>query len=332
MLDTSEIEAALAERSEQNPVELSLHVAADHPLNDQLVGLAAQLEEVGGGRVVVRREQEDAELPARPALVLHDAGRPVIRYLAAPEGPEAAPFLEAVCQIGTETPAAEAWQKQVAELADPIEVIIFIAAACPNCPHTVRAATGLSLLSPAIRTTVIDAQFFPELAKSFGARSVPLTVVDGGLSITGAWRGSELAEKLLARGTPAYEAEVFASLITVGRFADAAQRLVDGSGREAFAAGWRGSALSERMGLMMAAEAALELEVGALDELLPALVEILGTDGADAALRGDTADLLGKIALPGAVEPLRGLLGDANPDVVEIAEEALEAIAEAGRK
>jgi len=156
-------------------------------------------------------------------------------------------------------------------------------------------------------------------------------VVDDGLSITGAWRGRELAEKLLARGTPAYAAEVFTSLIAVGRFAEAAQRLVTGSGRGAFIDGWRGSAMSERMGLMMAAEAALEIEAGALDEQLPALVEILLSDGADAALRGDTADLLGKIGLPGAAEPLRGLLGDASPDVVEIAQVALGALAEAGR-
>ena len=51
----------------------------------------------------------------------------------------------------------------------------------------------------------------------------------------------------------------------------------------------------------------------------------------DAALRGDTADLLGKIGLPSAVEPLRGLLADENPDVAEIAQEAIDAIAEAGR-
>ncbi len=331
MLDRSEIEAALVGRSEQSPVVLSLHPVVDHPLSDELATLVAQLEEVGGGRVVVHREQEDAELPARPALVLHIGERSAIRYLAAPAGPEAAPFLAAMSQIGTSSSATEAWQEKLVELVDPIDLVVFIASACPNCPHIVGEANGLSLLAPAIRTTVIDAQHFPELAKSFGARSVPLTVVDEGLSITGAWRGRDLAEKLLARGTPAYAAGVFASLIAVGRFEDAARRLVAGSGRGAFVDGWRGSAMSERMGLMMAAEAALEIEAGALDEQLPVLVEILGSDGADAALRGDTADLLGKIGLPGAVEPLRGLLGDANPDVVEIAQEALEAIAEAGR-
>ena len=56
----------------------------------------------------------------------------------------------------------------------------------------------------------------------------------------------------------------------------------------------------------------------------PNLINLLGAE--DDALRGDTADLLGQIGHPGARKPLQALLHDPNPDIVEIAEEALEGL------
>jgi HEAT repeat protein len=75
---------------------------------------------------------------------------------------------------------------------------------------------------------------------------------------------------------------------------------------------------------MMAAEEALEADREALDGLAPRLVPILSTE--HAALRGDTADLIGRIGHPVATNALRTLLDDPNPDVAEIASEALEQV------
>jgi HEAT repeat protein len=75
---------------------------------------------------------------------------------------------------------------------------------------------------------------------------------------------------------------------------------------------------------MMAVETALEDDRSALDGLVPGLLPILGSE--DAVLRGDTADLLGRIGHRAARDRLRTLLEDPNPDVAEIASEALEEI------
>ena len=48
---------------------------------------------------------------------------------------------------------------------------------------------------------------------------------------------------------------------------------------------------------------------------------------ADHRIRGDTADLLGKIGSPEAIPALKKAAADKNPDVVEAVEEALEEIA-----
>ena len=70
-----------------------------------------------------------------------------------------------------------------------------------------------------------------------------------------------------------------------------------------------------------AVEEALEADCAALDGLVADLLPILRAG--DAVLRGDTADLLGKIGHRAATDALSALLEDPNPDVAEIASEAL---------
>ena len=80
---------------------------------------------------------------------------------------------------------------------------------------------------------------------------------------------------------------------------------------------------------LMAAEEAIEKTDEALDAIVPGLIATLGSD--DAALRGDTADLLGRIGHPEAIDGIRKLLDDPNRDVAEIAAEVLEEMQESGR-
>jgi len=61
-----------------------------------------------------------------------------------------------------------------------------------------------------------------------------------------------------------------------------------------------------------------------LDGAVPSLIEVLQSE--DGSLRGDTADLLGQIGHQGAIPDLEELRNDPNPDVAEIAAEALEEI------
>ena len=82
--------------------------------------------------------------------------------------------------------------------------------------------------------------------------------------------------------------------------------------------------MNARMALMIVAEEALSVDASILDGIVPELVSALDTD--DAARRGDTADLLGQIGHPRAIEPLKALCSDLNADVAEIAEEALERV------
>ena len=298
------------------PIELFLHPAPEEtPFSKRLTEVVHNYEQVAIGSIKIR--QGDAKgPPTAPALTLSYRGRSNIHYLAVPEGPEAPPFVEALIDLPKGAAGYDPeWIRSLSALKLPAQLWVFIAGACLHCPQAVRAANRIAITSPQVTTVIIDAQQFPDLADRYQAKSVPMTIFDGQLSIVGVIPPARLVEKILNRD----EKEIFLSLVEAGRFDDAAEKASEG-----FAAAWKQSATQLRMGLMMVAEKVLENDPHGLDSLVPDLLP--ATKAADAALRGDTADLLGQIGHPSAKEALESLLKDPNPDVIEIAEEALESI------
>jgi thioredoxin-like negative regulator of GroEL len=275
-------------------------------------------------------EQGQGNPPAKPALTLTHDQEEKIHYLALPDGPEEAPFFDALTHLAVgDVYGAGPLSEKLAEVEQPAELLVFIAPTCPHCPQAVKVANQLALANPKITASIIDVQQFPELAGRFAVSSVPLTVMDNGFSFTGVVPAAKVAEHILARGSDAQRTEGFLNLIEGGRVAVAVRALCRGSGLEPFLHSWKKSVTSQRIGLMMAAEEALEENEEALDRISTDLLPLLAAD--DAALRGDTADLLGRIGLPHAVDSLKALLNDPNPDVAEIAEEAIKEIEDRDR-
>lgn len=297
--------------------------------SSRLFDFLKNLEKELKGALKVRVEIE-GPLPGKPGFTISYKVRRNIHYLALPEGPEAPPFREALFgMIQDESGPDVEWAGKLEALEEPAEVLVFMAPTCPHCPSSVDAAIRIALASSKVNTTIIDAQQFPDLSRLFGVRSVPVTVLDQGLSTVGIVKEEALVEQILSRGSDAFEQNKFTSLIELGRFDVAARAMKEGRGAQCFFEAWKGSTTSLRIGLLLATEEALEDDRAALDELVPGLLTLL--DSEDASLRGDTADLLGRIGHPAAAEKIETLLGDTNPDVAEIASEVLDEIRTGGR-
>ena len=324
-LDLDRLASELREAT--RTIDLVVHPAdAPSPLGTRLAALAQRVSELSGGSVRLRR-QADSELPDRPALALGHGGDERIRYHALPEGPEGPPFVEAVLEMACrrKTPQTTAGlSASLSQLSKPVDLVVFMAAACPHCPEAVRAAVRVTLESPLVHTTVVDVQHFEGWAKRLGILSVPTTILDDALTITAVVPPQTLVERCLSRDGPDYELEVLRSLISAQRIDDAASRMLTAPGAEAFAAAWAKSTMSMRMGLMMAAEEAIDQDAEALHGVVGTLLSTL--DSEDVALKGDTADLLGQVGHPDAIAPLEALLGHSDPDVAGAAEDALEEI------
>ena len=86
------------------------------------------------------------------------------------------------------------------------------------------------------------------------------------------------------------------------------------------------STFQDRVGLLLALDEALEARADCLEPMVKGLLPCLDAD--DPALRGDMADLLGKIGHPDALPSLERLSQDTNPDVAEAAADAVESIRE----
>jgi hypothetical protein len=307
-------------------LELALHRAkeGDQTLSTALAGVARAVTGVAGDGTSLDLDGDGAGLPGLPGLVISGTGRGDVRYLALPEGQERSPFVELlVGKIRGGGELEDAHRQRLASLSEPAELTVLIASACPHCPQAVRAAHRLALAGPGVTVTVVDAQLFPQVAGRFKASSVPLTVLDGGLSWSGVVPAAELARRVLTRGDPEYGAAELMSLLEAGRMEEAAERIRGGEGRH-FLAAWEVSVTATRIPLMLLAEELLVADPAALSAIVPGLIEVLAAR--DTPLRGDTADLLGQTGDRRALEALRPLLDDSNPDVAEIAADALETL------
>ena len=213
------------------------------------------------------------------------------------------------------------------KLEKDTDILLFISSTCPSCPHQVRSVATLTLASPRMAVEIVDATQDPEFAAQYGVRAVPTTVVDDELIMVGVIPAPELALRILAQQGPDGDKVIFASLVESGRFADAAAHFWEGQAVETFGELWAQSTLERRMNLFLVAEEALKVEPECMDALVPILISGLegeGTLSQDDTRRGDTADLLGQIGHPDARPILEILSKDANAEVAEAAEDALE--------
>jgi alkyl hydroperoxide reductase subunit AhpF len=325
-LDSEEVREKLA--SSIGSLEIVFHPADDEEsaLHQPLASLARKVA-VASGEVLNIEHGDGIGLAALPCLTIAHRGLGKIHYQALPEGPELHPFIEALLgPARSDADRSETWAERLAVLERPAELLVFVGATCPHCPGAVRSANRIALASPLVTVSIIDAQLHPKLAERFNVRAVPLTILDEELAVTGVVRPSELVEKILSRGDESHERDLLLSLVEQGRFDEVAGRMQTGPGAAHFVALWSGSTTSLRIGLMMAVEEALEADRAALDGLVSGLLPILPSQ--DAVLRGDTADLLGRIGHRAARDALQALLDDPHPDVAEIASEALEEIDE----
>jgi glutaredoxin len=251
------------------------------------------------------------------------------RYSLVPEGPELLPFLRLVDGLtsGAEAKRSRA-QLGLAALERALRLEVLAAPGCPHCPIAVGNAVELALANPIIELAVVDVLAEPELAEEQGVKSVPVVLIDGDLVFEGTPSVKALVERVLARGTARYAEELFTSLVKRGRHAQAAARL-EGNERR-FIESWDQSTMTERISLMLVAEEALTLKEEALDGLVEGLIPLL--EHADASVRGDTVDLLGRIGHPEARAAMAALLDDPVRDVAEIAQDALDDLEEAGRQ
>ena len=305
-------------------VEIIIHEKENDPFSQEMQNFARELSEISAGKIVLTTKKDDFELPGLPALTLSNGNRRNIHYLVVPEGHELGPFSRALTFFaqGGYAPLAENTKELLHKVINPVAIMVLVSPYCTNCPHTVEAVINLASANPLISAFIADVQYFKELAEKHKIQSVPAAIIDQHLVLLGQIAEEKLAELLVQRGGLAYDRERIRSLIERGLIEEAADLICKGEGGEAALSLFEQGDLSMRMGVLVVFEEALENDALSVSGLVPQLITLLSHE--DARIRGDIADLLGKVGDPRAISQMERLTTDPDPDVADAATEALE--------
>jgi glutaredoxin-like protein len=164
--------------------------------------LAQLLADAGPGKVrlqVVDVTNDHVDALPVPSLTLARPGEePRITFQGLPAGYEFSTLLDAVERVSsTDAELGAEAERRLAELADDVEVMVFVTPTCPYCPRAASLANRMALASSRVRSLVIEANEYPELSMEFQVQGVPRTVVNRSGAFVGALPDAMFVESVL---------------------------------------------------------------------------------------------------------------------------------------
>ena len=320
------VEVQAAAEVMTGPVTISVYrTGCNDAFETNLANIAAQVAGVSMNRIKLE-ESTEAILPGKPSLTLAGGLPGNIHYVAAPEGHEFEPFLNAMKWLGHPGDAPDPDLQKLNSLTGPNQIMVLMADACTYCPHVVQSVLAMAVHQPLITAVIVDAIQFGDLAERFKVKSVPTTIINDNRTVLGQVSLNQLVDHVLNLQGPESLTADLDSMIQSGRAEDAAALLCSRNEPYAILPLYISKEFSKRIGALVTLEEALAIDPRILDPVLNELIDLLSHE--DVGLRGDTAELLGKIGNPAAIPALKKSLDDPDPDVREAAAEALEALGE----
>ena len=160
--------------------------------------------------LVLDREQAAAfGIERAPGIAIVGPRDLGLRYYGTPAGHELRSLADAVALAGGAAGGglAPASLAALAALDRPLDIKVFVTAACALCPQTVGLAWRLAAASPRVTASVIEATEFPELVQRYRISGVPQTVIDDRVEILGSLPEDAFVQAVLqVEGSPQADA------------------------------------------------------------------------------------------------------------------------------
>jgi len=139
-----------------------------------------------------------------PATVIMGEDDYGIRLYGVPYGYEFSTLIEDIVMVSRrDSGLSEETRNRLAQITDPIHLKVFVTLLCPHCPGAVRLAHQMAMQSPNVTAEMIEAQEFPDLARSHGVMGVPKTLANDKSVVDGALPEKVLVEAVLATAASA---------------------------------------------------------------------------------------------------------------------------------
>ncbi len=132
-----------------------------------------------------------------PALAIIGAQDYGVRFYGIPSGYEFTSLLYTIRAVASGQPElSEAGLQALAGVNRPVHLQVFVTPTCPYCPQAVLLAHQMAIASPLVRSDMVEASEFPELAMKYQVMGVPRTVINETVHIEGAAPEPLVLEKL----------------------------------------------------------------------------------------------------------------------------------------
>jgi len=134
-----------------------------------------------------------------PTILFIDyEGRELIRYLAAPQGGEIQPFIQAVFTFAGAPNYYETTIKQNLNRIQPSTIKVMVTQSCPYCPQVCSIANQFALAADGkIRTIIIDIMANKDIGQYYDAAGVPYTIINDQKTLVGMVGPNEILRALI---------------------------------------------------------------------------------------------------------------------------------------
>ncbi len=132
-----------------------------------------------------------------PAIAIQSDIDRGLRYYGIPSGYEFSTLVHSLSLLGKEalevSPELREWSQAVNQ---KVEILVFVTSACPHCPRAASMAHKFALLNDHIEGTVIEANSFPELTRTYDVMAVPKTIINKARAFEGTVHEQRFAEEI----------------------------------------------------------------------------------------------------------------------------------------
>ncbi len=120
-----------------------------------------------------------------------------VRFYGIPSGYEFSSLITSIGLVSRgDSQLSQSTHEFLRELAEEVQLEVFVTPTCPYCPRAVILAHQLAIASPRVRAAMVEATEFPELSMRYGISGVPHSVINGRVHVVGAVPEGQLAAEI----------------------------------------------------------------------------------------------------------------------------------------
>lgn len=123
----------------------------------------------------------DYEIEMTPSFVFLDKDNLYrgVKFNGIPAGHEINSFISAILEMsGVEYAFSSDILTRIANIKKPVDIKVFITLSCPHCPGAVQTAHRIAMLNSNVKSQMIEAQTFSDMATKYNVSGVPKIVIN----------------------------------------------------------------------------------------------------------------------------------------------------------